>query len=262
MNKNKDHKSIELARLYYIEVMKIQANKAWSVSQKTDAFARLMELLFIEVTKVENIQFTTLFARIAFACHQYHINKRTQYWIHFFRKKQRNRVPDQERLDLYHLGLKTLSQCIAGLFDEAIPDEILNTIPADIPYQYTELKIKAFRKHAKVVALQDDAENDCLLAHDETNPAQPVLVKYNIAERNASFNPTIRQLRNTFGFPVNLSLLDVEVDENGVYRPRAIVVEPDFLIDVSAVANCFQGSGAEPIVYLLNKYLPFDKASH
>ncbi len=260
MKKKNDHKSTELSRLYYIEMMKIQANTAWTATQKTDALARLMELLFIEVTKEENIQFTTLFARIAFACHKFHINKRTQYWIHFFRKKQRSFVPDNERLDFYHLSLKTLAQCLAGLFYEAIPDEVLNAIPADIPYQYTELKIKEFRKSAKVVALEDDPENDCFLARDEKNPSQPVLVRYNIAERNAPFNPTIRQIRSTFGFPVNLSLLDVEVDENGAYRPRAIVVEPDYLMDVSAVANCFQGNGAEPVAYLLNKYLPYDQS--
>ena len=260
MSNQNNHSTTELARLFFVETMKVQANDVWSHTQKTDALARLLELLFIEVTKVENIQFTTLFARISFACHQLHINKRTQYWIHFFRRKHRSQVPESERYDLYCLGFKTLAQCIAGLFDEAIPDEILNLIPPDSLYQYTEVQVKEYRKQARVVALQDDPENDCLLVRDEANPSQSVLVKYNIAERNASFNQTVRQIRGTFGLPVTLSLLDVEVDENGVYRPRAIVVEPDYLLDVSIVANCFQSSGAEPIVYLLNKYLPFDQS--
>ena len=260
MSNHNHHSTTELARLFFIEMMKVQAHDAWTHHQKTDALARLLELLFIEVTKVENIQFTTLFARISFVCHQYHINKRTQYWIHFFRKQHRSQVPENEQYDLYCLGFKTLAQCVAGLFDEAIPDEILKLIPPDIPYQYAEVQIKEYRKQARVVALQDDAENDCLLARDEENPSQPVLVKYNMAERNASFNPTIRQIRNTFGLPVTLSLLDVEVDDKGVYRPRAIVVEPDYLVDVSVVANCFQSSGAEPVVYLLNKYLPYEQS--
>ena len=260
MNNHNQHTATELARLFYVEMMKVQANEAWSHQQKTDALARLLELLFIEVTKKENIQFTTLFARISFACHQYHINKRVQYWIHFFRKKHRSQVPENEQYDLYCLGFKALAQCIAGLFDEAIPDEILNIIPPDIPYLYQEVEVKEYRRHARVVALQDDTENDCLLARDEANPSRPVLVKYNVAERNTPFNATIRQIRSTFGFPVNLSLLDVEVDEKGIYRPRAIVVEPDYLMDVSAIANCFQGSGAEPVAYLLKKYLPFDQS--
>ncbi|MEO1257270.1 MAG: AAA domain-containing protein [Bacteroidota bacterium] len=260
MSNNHSHSATELARLFYIEMMKVQTHETWTHAQKTDALARLLELLFIEVTKAENIQFTTLFARISFACHQFHINKRTQYWIHFFRKKHRSYVADNEQYDLYCLGFKTLAQCIAGLLDEAIPDEILNIIPPDIPFAYTEVKVKAFKKQARVVVLEDDVENDCLLVRDEANPALPVLVKYNIADRNASFNQTIRQVRKIFGLPVTLSLLDVEVDDKGMYRPRAIVVQPDYLLDVSAVANCFQGRGAEPVVYLLNKYLPFEQS--
>ena len=258
---NTDNRSAtELARLFFIEMMKIRAHETWTLRQKIDALARLLELVFMEVTKAENIQFTTLFARISFACHQFRINRQTQYWAHFFRKKHRSQLPENEEFDLFNLGYKTLAQCIAGLFGQEIPNEILNHIPPGIPYEYKEVKIKAFKKEARVVALQDDAENDCLLARDEDNPSQPILVKYNIAERNTSFNQTIRQIRNTFGLPVTLSLLDVEVDENGVYRPRAIVVEPDYLLDVSAVANCFQGHGTEPVAYLLSKYLPYGQS--
>lgn len=250
------HKSAELARLFYREIIKIHETAEWSMEHKTILLGQLLESLFVEVTKSENIYFTTLFARISFACHQFHLSKGTQYWIHFFRRKLRSQVAESERLDLYKLAIRTVAQSIAGLFDEPLPDEVLNEIPPKLPYEFTEIKIREYLKQARVVALQDDEENDCLLARDEKNPSAPILVKYNIAERNASFNPTIRQIRRTFGFPVTLSLLDVEVDEKGIYRPRAIVVEPDYLLDVSAVAYCFQGNSAEPIAYLLNKFLP------
>lgn len=259
MNQTNKHKSTELARLFFVEMMKVQTHESWSLEQKTDALARLLELLFIEVTKEANIQFTTMFARISFACHQFHVSKRTQYWVHFFRKKRRTQIEEKERLDFFHLGYKTLGQSISALFDEAIPEEILNNMPP-LPYEFKEVKVKAFYKQTRVVALEDDKENECLMARDEANSGQTVLVRYNIADRNASFNQTIRQIRSTFGLPVTLSLLDVEVDENGVYRPRAIVVEPDYLLDVSAVANCFQGRGVEPIAYILTKYLPFDSS--
>ncbi len=257
MDKKNNHKSTELARLFFREITKIHGNDTWPLIQKSKELGRLLEALFLEVTKKENIHFTTHFARISFASHQFHLNKRTQYWIHFFRKKLRADTPEDEHPHLYHLGLRTLSQCIAGLFDEAVPNEILNEIPSEIRYQFTEVKVKKYLEKVRVLALEDDEENDCLLARDEANPSFSILVKYNIAERNASFNPTIQQIRKTFGMPVILSLLDVEVDDKGVYRPRAIVIDPDHLLDVSIVANCFQGKGAEPIVYLLNKYLPF-----
>ncbi|HHM20659.1 MAG TPA: DEAD/DEAH box helicase [Bacteroidetes bacterium] len=260
MQNGTGHTTTELARLFFIEMMKVHTNGDWTAGQKVDALARLMELLFIEVTKAEHIRFTTLFARISYACHQYSLHKRTQYWIHFFRKKHRSGVAEGELERLYLLGFKTLAQCVAGLFGEAIPDEVLNQIPPSPPYEYREVKIRDFRSQVRVVALQDDPENNCLLARDEANPSEAVLVRYNIAGRNESFNAAIRQIRSTFGLPVTLSLLDVEVDDKGVYRPKAIVVEPDYLLDATAVAYCFQGTGPEPIVYLLNKYLPYEQS--
>lgn len=207
----KDHKSAELARLFYREIVKVHENESWTNAAKADALARLLELLFLEVTKEENIQFTTLFARIAYAGHKFQLDKKTQYWVHFFRKKIRSQVLEKETPKLYALGLQALASSIEGLFGELPPEEVLAFLPKKIPYAYTEVLVKEFRKKVRVLAFEDDEANDLLLARDEENPAEVVHIQYNIAERNEPFNPTIRQIRQTFGFPVLLSLIDVEV---------------------------------------------------
>ncbi len=279
---NTDHKSSELARLFYRELEKIHGNAEWAAPAKSDALARLLELLYLEVTKADNIHFTTLFARIAYACHRHQVDKKTQYWVHFFRKKIRSVVPEAEAKGVYNLGLKTVAESIEGLFGEAPPEEVRAFLPKKIPFTYTEIQVKEYRKTARVIALADDEANDMLLAQDEENPSQLIHIQYNITERNEPFSPTIREIRNCFKFPITLSLIDVQIVEGkeldsstvpqpppdqgrgqssivnrqSIYRPRAIVVEPDYLLDVSTVAGCFQGSSAEPIVYLLQKFLP------
>jgi DNA replication ATP-dependent helicase Dna2 len=284
---NTDHKSTELARLFYRELEKIHGNADWTPTAKADALARLLELIYIEVTKADSIQFTTLFARIAYACHRHQVDKRTQYWVHFFRKKIRTAMPEVEAKGVYALGLKAVAESVQGLFGEAPPEAVQAFLPKKIAYEYTEVQVKEYRKTARVIALADDEANDMLLAQDEEHPSQLIHIQYNIAERNEPFSPTIREIRNTFGFPITLSLIDVEIVEGkdsgssavgsgqsspsvqkppnrqssivnrqSIYRPRAIVVEPDYLMDVSTVANCFQGSSAEPVVYLLQKFLP------
>ncbi len=261
-----NHKSTELARLFYREMLKVHENGEWSPTAKTEALGRLLELLFLETTKEDNIHFTTLFARIAFACHKFQVEKKTQYWVHFFRKKLRSLVPENEAVKLYGLGLRATAACIEALFGEPVPAEVAGILPKKMPYAYKEVEVKEFRKKARVVALADDEANDLLLARDEENPSQIIGIQYNIADRNETFSPTIREIRQTFGFPITLSLIDVEIVDappktknlnlKTIYRPRAIVVEPDYLLDVSAIANCFQGNSAEPVVYLLQKFLP------
>ncbi|TAK40594.1 MAG: DEAD/DEAH box helicase, partial [Saprospiraceae bacterium] len=281
----------ELARLFYLELLKIHSNNGWPAATKAGALARLLELLFLEITKAENIAFTTLFARIAYACHKFEVEKKTQYWIHFFRKKLRVLMPGEDGGEVYRLGLKTTAEAVTAVFGEAPPEEVAAIVPQKYPFTYSEIKISGFKPLVRVIALMDDEENDRFIAQDADAPAAIIYVQYNMAERNEPFNPTIREIRAHFGFPVTLSLVDVEIVESpqnqkspnvrgeerpfpsvtnqarpqfatrhpppaATYRPRAIVVEPDYLLDVSTVANCFQGSGAEPVVYLLQKFLP------
>jgi DNA replication ATP-dependent helicase Dna2 len=270
---NTDHKSTELARLFYLELTKVDANPDWAPAAKADALARLLELLFIEATKAEGIQFTTLFARIAYACHRHQVEKQTQYWVHLFRKKMREIVPEKEATGVYGLGLKAIAESIEGLFGMVPPDEVKAILPKKISYTYAAVQVSERRPQVRVVAIADDEENDLLLAQDEENPSQLIGIQYNIPDRNENFGPTIREIRSTFGFPVVLSLLDVQIIENvtgpeaapksairnpksAIYRPKAIVVAPDYLLDVSTVANCYQGNSAEPVVYLLQKFLP------
>ena len=58
-------------------------------------------------------------------------------------------------------------------------------------------------------------------------------------------------------FPLTLQLLEVEIDTDGIFRPAGLVVEPDFLLDVTAIAECFRESNPQPLFHLLKKFLPF-----
>lgn len=257
-------KQQETARLFYREIEKIYNHDSDNLAEKVDALYRLLNLVFIETTKSEKLQFTTLFARIAFACQKYEVTRQMQFFIHSFRKRaQRYMIQAevdksiQELEKDYRLGLKVVAETIEALLQTELPDAMRDIIPDNIPFRFSPVKIKAFRKKVRVVALADDPIQDQLIVRDEEYPTEELRVQYSIADRNENFNPTIASIKRIFGFPVNLNLIDVEVDVNNIYRPKAIVIEPDFLVDVSAVSECFKDFGTEPILYLSKKFLPF-----
>ncbi|MBK6932027.1 MAG: AAA family ATPase [Saprospirales bacterium] len=252
--------SPEAAPLLYRELVKIAAHPAWSPRDKVLALAALLERLFAEATKQEQLVFSTLFARISYAGHRYQIQADTLRVIHHFRRVSARIRAGQaagEPRDV-RLGLKALAETVLIICQTAIPAEVLAQLPAEGEWIFSPPEIWAYKARARVVAVRDEPDQNCLIAYDDENPGQPVRVCYNLPERNDNFNPTIRLLRTVFGFPVTLNLLEVDVDKRGDYRPRVFVAEPDYLVDVSAVSECFKEHGAQPLAYLVKKFLPYD----
>lgn len=56
-----------------------------------------------------------------------------------------------------------------------------------------------------------------------------------------------------------LNILSATTDTAGVLHPRDIIYEPDYLIDISALARCIQPYGAPPIGYILNMLEPVEE---
>ena len=57
-----------------------------------------------------------------------------------------------------------------------------------------------------------------------------------------------------------MNLLDVAIDEAGILTPSFIVLEPDYLIDISSLAECFRDYGHHPGNYFLSRMQPIENA--
>lgn len=51
---------------------------------------------------------------------------------------------------------------------------------------------------------------------------------------------------------MQLNLLDCNVTRKRIV-PKIIVVEPDYLLDISSIANCFEDYGHHPLLYTVNR---------
>ena len=255
----------ESAPLFFRELEKI-ASLANAPREQVLALAGLMERLFFEATKQEQIAFSSLFARISYAGHLFHFQEDTLRTVHGFRlAAKRVRGGQLATEAVVQLGLTAVAAVVTVLTGAQAP---LSSVSGDnlglhqgrIPHSplplVEEVSGPGWLRTARVVALRDDPQDHCLMARDEENPTRVIRVRYALPTRNEHFMPTIQLLRKVFGFPVVLNLLDVDVDAAGDYCPRAFVVEPDYLMDVSAISECFKDTGPEPYAYLVKKFLP------
>ena len=254
-------KEQELARLFYLEVEKVIQNEEMDMRSKVDRLYHLLNLLFVEATRKEQLQFTTLFARIAYATQKFDIKKQLRFYIHYFRKNARS-AAQQDPEEMYNLGLMVLAQSISGIFDVEVAKSIKYLIPQAGFDHLRPTEIRGFKSRIQVLITAVDESVHQLLGRDEFNPSVEVRIQYNIPDRNENFNPTIEGLQSHFKFPVVANLIDVEIGNDGTYRPAAFVIEPNYLMDVSAIAECFKNYGAEPLSYLIKKFLPFTYSKH
>lgn len=253
----------ESAPLFYRELTKIATHAGWPPGERVSALAGLMERIFHEATRREQIVFSSLFARISYAGHLFHFQPDILQRIHRFRllaKRVRNGQVAVEKN--VRLGLQAVAEAVLVLTEAAIPAELIAAFDPDETLQQLQETEPAdhWVRMARVVAIQDDPAHNCLIVIDEAQSERPVRMRYGMPERNENFMPTIQVIRKVFGFPVTLNLIDVDIDRAGYYCPRAIVVEPDYLMDVSAIAECFKDTGADPYTFLVRKFLPYENS--
>jgi DNA replication ATP-dependent helicase Dna2 len=254
----------ELGRLFFREIEKLLHKPEDEARDLLLRQLRLLELLFQEVTREERIQFSTLFSRMAFAFQKLGVDRRKQFVIHHFRKQGRAVANSREGVDeeLLLLGFRVLADATAALFGEPVPEQLESQLAGQEIYPEQSAEIVKFVRQIRLLALRDDASSRQLIGIDEQRPGEEVRVQYGIAERNDNFNPTIALIRKYFRFPLQINLIEVQIDADGVYRPRAFVVEPDYLVDVTSIAECCKPSGHFTVGYLLRKFLPVSQTKH
>lgn len=250
-------KNQETARLFYLEIVKIHKATTPPPYQGVSSLYQLLHAIFMAATVQEKVPFNTFFARVAFAFQKYEVPSRRQIFIHQFRRQAQNVDKQQNTDDLFLLGLRATVDAVKVFFNEEPPVELVKLLPSPDYFNFTPTDIASKKAFLRVVALRDDAEKEQLICVEEES-SHEIRVQYNIAERNENFRRSIAMLRQIFGFPTTLHLLNCEIDTEGVVRPRAFVIEPDYLVDVTAAAECFNRPQAEPLLHLLKKFTPYE----
>ena len=99
------------------------------------------------------------------------------------------------------------------------------------------------------------ADKDYLYMLPAASPMKKIMkVKYHLRGLNEEFDETVGRLWRD----AQLNLLNVAVNAEEEYLPAFIVLEPDYLLDISSLAECFKEYGSHPVNYLLNRLDPID----
>ena len=217
----------------------------------------LLERICRSQMQNESLQMTDLSARISFIAAKIDLSAGEQNRLHTFRLTSNqilNRRLEPTRENLLR-DAKTLAFLIRKLSDEDIPDVLYRLLPrADATYIVAPPARERVQR-MRVCFQYADEQYLYVTPLDEVSE-KPLLVRYNIPQINEEFAETCKLLWRH----AQVNLLDVAIDNEGVLTPSFIVLEPDYLIDISSLAECFRDYGHHPANYYLSRLQPIENA--
>ncbi|MBR4845198.1 MAG: ATP-dependent helicase, partial [Bacteroidaceae bacterium] len=136
-------------------------------------------------------------------------------------------IPHEED---YLYDLKALCEAISHFYQTEIPQGLATILPAQWRSQATTLHTGSTTKRIRMVVNHWD-EQFIYGCTDEGGEDSLVRVDYTEHEPFQYISELLYE-------GAQLNLLTISIDEEGIFYPEQIVLEPDYLIDISALAEC------------------------
>ncbi len=191
--------------------------------------------------------FGNLSSQVESLCRQHNIAPQDIVAIQKMRRHSNSNAPILPEDVAY--DCRALAIFVSAVVQEAIPSFLVGKIPAHgriteniqiTNYRYIRCIVREWNESTIQVAVTNQDSSEELLTVDYMNTPDYIDFSY--------LRPMLRE-------GMQLNLLDCTVTRKKVI-PRLIVVEPDYLIDISTIANCFETYGHHPLLFTVNRLTP------
>ena len=191
--------------------------------------------------------FGNLSSQVESLCRQHNIAPQDIVAIQKMRRHSNSYAPILPEDVAY--DCRALAIFVSAVVQEAIPSFLVGKIPAH--GRITEnIQITNYRYIRCIVREWDDSTIQVAVTNQDSSE-ELLLVDYMNTPDYIDFSYLRPMLREG----MQLNLLDCTVTRKKVV-PRLIVVEPDYLIDISTIANCFESYGHHPLLFTVNRLTP------
>ena len=224
------------------------------VKDKIRQLFQLFNLCLDLFAQEELIRFTTLFAKISWICTRLGLSPRLTYLLQTFRRSiERQEIPKDESLHYYHLGLYLCNQLLHHA-DNVIPHQFPLEKSVDDYFKIKTEHYISFVKMMDGIVIAIDEPSRQLIFVEDGSPDKERKVIYDVADRNELFTNNISSIKKILHLPVQINLIDVQINSEGVLFPSAFIIHPDYLIDVTSIAGAAKDYNGEHWLYSLNKF--------
>ncbi len=230
---------------YLSEISEIDKS-ALSLRDKYIRLKQILERNCKDITSEESLQFPSLFSRIVYISQKYTLPKSFERQLqnvrikaNFLLKSEQNTISTNQ----YEQAKETVERFLLAIDNktvfcerEASPVTVQEGVFEKIRVQITSI----------------DQSSGILECESDSFIGQTIKIELSLSSLKEDFKETIDNL----WVGAQLNLIDTKIDKSGYCVPNIIVVEPDYLIDASAIAECFQSYGSSHLHYFRRKFEP------
>lgn len=201
----------------------------------------VIKLCAAEGCRSQGGTFGNLFSQIDFVCKHFGLKAQQKWAIQQARRHSNG--SETLSLDEWHYDLRAATLLISTIFHEDVPGSLLQLLPVNLQPQPTQLNIN--KRYIRCIVR---SYNDKTITADSEEGE--IVIDYGNTDGGRDFAYLQKILREG----MQLNLLDCHYDEKIV--PGLIVVEPDFMLDISSLAACFTAYGHHPLLYTVSRLKP------
>lgn len=251
----------ELAKLFFREFEKI-AQEQGLYPQKIRHLDDLLVKLIAELCKMERMNLHSHDLRLAFLSEQFSLSKAQQWRLNLLHRRAKRAAAGADMQERDYLNsLKTACFAVAALCKSKIPESLQRAIPEedeeDASYKKRLEQVGETIAFMRVLVLAVNRKEKTLKVRDSQDAfCEELTVRYDEKGYNDKFTRSLALLERDFAGVACLHLLDVRINAAGEYLPQSIILEPDYLFDVTSIARCFEGTEISVGSYILKKLTP------
>ena len=247
----------EEIREVYLELWTLGTDAGRPLRHRYRSLRELLERIAREQMQNVALQATDLAARINYLSTQFSLDDSIKHALHTFRLTSNDVMNHRKEavLEEFLRDVRSVAEACRVILETPIPKELDDILPKNA--WNSSMKRAKIALTRRIRVCFDYADEEFLYVHpvDEVSE-EPWRVRYNLLGVNDEFTEGIVD----FWRHAQLNLLDVKQNEDGTYTPSFIVLEPDYLLDISSLAECYRDYGSHPANYLMSRLIPIDNA--
>ena len=237
---------------FYTDIRAV-LSKQTTESNRYIRLNRLFLHLLDEHTSQLPVQLVGPFAKTDYLLKEHNAPKKLWSMVNDLRvrlSRFKNReLPLEEQKQMVADDVQALALFVKHLYDLPVPDTLASLFPAKRQRRPRQVLLGEC-----VRMIVDKWDDEYILGRTENDGVDEVRVCYSRGNENYPFDWSY--LTPLLKPDMQLHLIRPRANEEGTLFPELIILEPDYLVDISQIARCMDSYSESPLVYLLHMIEP------